>query len=233
MIEKEVEFELGEPAEVLVDLARRGEIDPWDIDIALATEKFLQYIDSLERRDLRIPARTLLYASILLRLKSDQMEGQEDEEGEVEPEEIEEDPQNREDIPDQLPRPPLRRHTKRPVTLDELISELKKAEVVGRRKAMRERWPLLAEKKILDPSHEEGIEERIKALGPILDEMFTEKTRLTFQEINIRDGAAQEEVTNYISLLFMAQRRTVWLEQEEIFGELFVSRQARAEDLAG
>ncbi|HPM27310.1 MAG TPA: segregation/condensation protein A [Methanothrix sp.] len=232
MIEKEVEFELGEPAEVLVDLARRGEIDPWDIDIALATEKFLQYIDSLERRDLRIPARTLLYASILLRLKSDQMEGQEDEEGEVEPEEIEEDPQNREDIPDQLPRPPLRRHTKRPVTLDELISELKKAEVVGRRKAMRERWPLLAEKKILDPSHEEGIEERIKALGPILDEMFTEKTRLTFQEINIRDGAAQEEVTNYISLLFMAQRRTVWLEQEEIFGELFVSRQARAEDLA-
>ena len=233
MMESEVEFELGEPAEVLVDLARRGEIDPWDIDIALATEKFLQYIDSLERRDLRIPARTLLYASILLRLKSDQMEGQEDEEGEVEPEEIEEDPQNREDIPDQLPRPPLRRHTKRPVTLDELISELKKAEVVGRRKAMRERWPLLEEKKILDPSHEEGIEERIKALGPILDDMFTEKTRLTFQEINIRDGAAQEEVTNYISLLFMAQRRTVWLEQEEIFGELFVSRQARAEDLAG
>jgi segregation and condensation protein A len=98
---------------------------------------------------------------------------------------------------------------------------------------MRERWPLLEEKKILDPSHEEGIEERIKALGPILEEMFTEKTCLTFQEINIRGGAAQEGVTNYISLLFMAQRRTVWLEQEEIFGELFVSRQARAEDLAG
>ena len=222
-MESEVEFELGEPAEVLVDLARRGEIDPWDIDIALATEKFLQYIDSLESRDLRIPARTLLYASILLRLKSDQMEGQEEEE-EIEPEEIEEAAPQREDVLDQLPRPPLRRHTKRPVTLDELISELKKAEVVGRRKAMRERWPLLAEEKILDPSHEEGIEERIKALGPILDEMFTEKTLLTFQEINIRDGAAQEGVTNYISLLFMAQRRTVWLEQEEIFGELFVRR---------
>lgn len=70
------EFEFGEPAEVLVELARRGEIDPWDIDIARATEKFLQYIDSLEKRDLRIPARTLLYASILLRLKSDSMEEQ-------------------------------------------------------------------------------------------------------------------------------------------------------------
>ena len=225
MIEKEVEFELGEPAEVLVDLARRGEIDPWDIDIALATEKFLQYIDSLERRDLRIPARTLLYASILLRLKSDQMEGQEDEE-EIPPEEIEEAAPPREEVLDRLPRPPLRRHTKRPVTLDELISELKKAEVVGRRKAMRERWPLLAEKKILDPSHEEGIEERIKALGPVLDEMFTEKPTITFQEINTRNGETEMGVTNYVSLLFMAQRRQVWLEQEEIFGELFVRRGA-------
>lgn len=232
MIEREMEFELGEPAEVLVDLARRGEIDPWDIDIALATEKFLQYIDSLERRDLRIPARTLLYASILLRLKSDQMEEQEEEE-EIEPEEIEEAEPQREEVLDQLPRPPLRRHTKRPVTLDELISELKKAEVVGRRKAMRERWPLLAEKKILDPSHEEGIEERILALGPILDDMFTEKPTITFQEINNRNGETEVGVTNYVSLLFMAQRRQVWLKQEEIFGELFVSRHARADDLVG
>ena len=69
------DLEFGEPAEVLVELAKRGEMDPWDIDIAKATEKFLQYIDSLERRDLRIPARTLLYASILLRMKSDSMEG--------------------------------------------------------------------------------------------------------------------------------------------------------------
>ena len=166
MIDGEPEFELGEPAEVLVDMARRGEIDPWDIDIALATEKFLQYIDSLEKRDLRIPARTLLYASILLRLKSDQMEVQEEPE-ETLADDLEEATQPKEEISDQLPRPPLRRHTKRPVTLEELISELKKAEVVGRRKAMRDRWPLLVEK-ILDPSHEEGIEERISALGPIL-----------------------------------------------------------------
>ena len=45
-----------------------------------------------------------------------------------------------------LPRPPVRRHTKRPVTLDELILELKKAEMVGRRKAMRDRWPGTEEK---------------------------------------------------------------------------------------
>ncbi|MGV8174425.1 MAG: segregation/condensation protein A [Methanothrix sp.] len=220
-------FELGEPAEVLVDLARRGEIDPWDIDIALATEKFLLYIDSLEERDLRIPARILLYASILLRLKSDQMEVEDEDSDDAAEDELEEAQKQgpREAIPSKLPRPPLRRHTKRPVTLDELISELKKAEVVGRRKAMRDRWAT-EEVKIVDPSHEEGIEERILALGPILDDMFMEKDTLTFLEVNTRDGNVEDSVTNYVSLLFMAQRRQVWLEQEEIFGELFLKRAA-------
>jgi len=219
------EFEFGEPAEVLVELAKRGEIDPWDIDIALATEKFLQYIDSLEKRDLRIPARTLLYSSILLRMKSDSMEGQKevaDEEPEPELEEVGEEVWE-EERESTLPRPPVRRRTKRPVTLEELISELKKAEMVGRRKAMRDRWPS-TEEKALDLSHDEGIEERIRFLGPILDDMFMEKKTITFQDINSRDGLNEDGVTNYVSLLFMAQRKQVWLEQEEIFGDLFVKR---------
>lgn len=219
------EFEFGEPAEVLVELARRGDIDPWDIDIARTTEKFLQYIDSLEKRDLRIPARTLLYASILLRMKSDSMEGQTvetEEEPELELEEMEEEAWE-EEREDTLPRPPVRRRTKRPVTLDELITELKKAEMVGRRKAMRDRWPS-TEEKALDLSHDEGIEERIRALGPILDDMFMEKKTVTFQDINCRDGSNEDGVTNYVSLLFMAQRKQVWLEQEEIYGDLFVRK---------
>lgn len=214
--EKIKELEL-EPTEVLVELARRGDIDPWDIDIARATEKFLQYMDSLQRRDLRIPARTLLYASILLRMKSDSMEGasevllpEEDlEEVLAEADEV---------VAPQLPQPPVRRRTKRPVTLEELISELKKAEMVGRRKAMRERWISPVEK-ALDLSHEEGIEERIKVLGPILDDMFTSS-----QSVPLADIKEGDVVGNYVSLLFMAQRRQVWLEQQEFFGDLFIRR---------
>ena len=218
---KSEEFEFGEPAEVLVELARRGEIDPWEVDIAKTTEKFLKYIDSLEKRDLRIPARTLLYASILLRMKSDSMEEiKEEEEPEQEPEEPEH--QKDEEI-DKLPRPPVRRHTKRPVTLEELITELKKAEMVGRRKAMRDRWPDI-EEKTLDLSHDEGIEDRIKSLGPILDDMFMANKTISFKEINSRNSDIEDGVTNYVSLLFMAHRKQIWLDQEEIFGDLFVSR---------
>lgn len=72
MIEKEVEFVLGEPAEVLVDLARRGEIDPWDIDIALATEKFLQYIDSGEEgSENSCPDSALCQHSLAAQVRSD------------------------------------------------------------------------------------------------------------------------------------------------------------------
>lgn len=208
------DLDFGEPAEVLVELAKRGELDPWDIDIARTTEKFLDYIDSLERRDLRIPARTLLYASILLRMKSDSMEGGE----EVEPiPELEEWIEEEEEKIDQLPSPPVRRHTKRPVTLEELILELKKAEMVGRRKAMRERWPEAPAEKTLDLSHEEGIEEHIKALEPILDDMLGSSEKVSFEKVRGEEG-----IMNYVSLLFMAQRKQVWLEQEEFFGELYI-----------
>ena len=117
----------------------------------------------------------------------------------------------------------MRRHTKRPVTLDELISELKKAEMVGRRKAMRDRWPD-TEEKVMDLSHDEGIEDRIKSLGPIFDDMFMANKTVSFQDINSRNSKGEDGVTNYVSLLFMAHRKQVWLEQEEIFGDLFVSR---------
>jgi segregation and condensation protein A len=103
------------------------------------------------------------------------------------------------------------------VTLEELISELKKAEMVGRRKAMRERWPESPAEKTLDLSHEEGIEEHIKALEPILDDMLGSSEKVSFEAVR-----GKESIMNYVSLLFMAQRKQVWLEQEELFGELYI-----------
>jgi len=95
--------------------------------------------------------------------------------------------------------------------------------MVGRRKAMRDRWPG-TEEKALDLSHDEGIEDRIKALGPILDDMFMSSKKISFEDINSKNSKSEDGVTNYVSLLFMAHRKQVWLEQEEIFGDLFVSR---------
>ena len=57
-----------EPVELLVQLAKEDEIEPWDIDIVAVTDKFLARLDDA---DLRTGGRALFYASVLLRMKSD------------------------------------------------------------------------------------------------------------------------------------------------------------------
>ena len=122
------EFETYEPLGILVELAQDGKIDPWDIDIVQLTDSFLGRVEELKKMDLRISSRTLLYSAILLRMKSSGIL-------EVEKEEVDEfdsDFLDELDLPEPdefpIPKLPVRRVSTRPVTLNELILELKKAE---------------------------------------------------------------------------------------------------------
>ncbi|MEZ3114803.1 segregation/condensation protein A [Halobaculum sp. MBLA0147] len=130
-----------EPVEVLVQLAEDGEIDPWDIDIVDVTDAFL---DELESRDLRTSGRALFYASVLLRMKSDALLGDEEtEDADDEPEPWEtafrDDPAGGQQVADdfdpvdaleaEMDRRLERKSTRgSPETLDELVRELRDAE---------------------------------------------------------------------------------------------------------
>ncbi|WP_135363955.1 segregation/condensation protein A [Halosimplex halophilum] len=132
------EDEEVEPVEVLVSLAEEGEIDPWDIDIVAVTDKFL---DRLDEGDLRTSGRALFYASVLLRMKSDAMLDDGDEEEEAEPweepwEQGGETPDDGFEGPDPFAalesemdrRLERRRARGMPQTLDELVRDLREAE---------------------------------------------------------------------------------------------------------
>ena len=132
------EDEPVEPVELLVQLAEEDRIDPWDIDIVTVTDAFL---DRLDEADLRTGGRALFYASVLLRLKSDAMLGDDEPE-----EEWAGEPWEREfgagdgtggepvDPIDGLEREMERRLDRRgprggvPQTLDELVRELRERE---------------------------------------------------------------------------------------------------------
>jgi len=124
-----------EPVEVLVQLARDGEIDPWDIDIVEVTDKFL---DRLDEADLRTSGRALFYASVLLRMKSDAMLAVDDEPEEPEPEPWEQPLAHDEPIDGPDPFAALEQEMDRrlerkrargmPTTLDELVRDLREAE---------------------------------------------------------------------------------------------------------
>jgi segregation and condensation protein A len=194
-------------------LAKDHEIDPWNIDIIEVADKFLEQLES-RRSDIRYFGRTLHYAAILLRMKADaiidEKEGEDDEgKEELDHFDIEEYP---------IPEPQIRRRSKRPVTLDELISELKKAEKVEIRRVARSKEkgekPVMSVGDILSVAHEERIEENIQELGVVLHEKFKQKDIITLGELLDHDT----------DKIIMATRKEIWLEQPELFGELYIMR---------
>ncbi len=228
--------EVDEPIEILVDLAARGEIDPWEIDVVNVADKFLERLERMKKLDLRLSARTLLYASILLRMKSEALfmdveennEGEGPEEGMDHPEEDHGDLAGDEysDAPETVKiYPKLRRWRRRPITLNDLITELRKAEKVEinrRRRVERKAKENDAMKKIiLDLPHEEEIEEKISRLRNRLKEM-SKNGLILFSDLTA-GMSVREVVDTYIPLLFLAAKREVWLRQDDLFGELYIT----------
>lgn len=61
--------------EILVSLAKSGQIDPWNLDIVEVADEYLKAVAELKESDLKITGKTILYLAVLLRMKSDQLAG--------------------------------------------------------------------------------------------------------------------------------------------------------------
>jgi segregation and condensation protein A len=204
--------------DILVSLAKNGDIDPWDIDIVDVTDRFLARVAELEKLDLRISSRTLLFASMLLRMKSDALE-------ESEPEDLYEEDQGEDGPQACFPalKPKVRRHAKRRVTLSELIQELKKATKRKERSDVRRFVQLQAHDfDALAVAHSEDIETHVKKMKRELKRRFASRDQVLFSEL-IVDNTVEAIVETYIPLLFMATRRQIKLEQKELFGDLSIT----------
>jgi len=203
--------------DILVSLAKSGEIDPWDIDIVDVTDRFLAQVAELEKLDLRVSSRTLLFASILLRMKADALE-------ESEPEDLDEVELLDQNLDACFPvlKSKVRRHAKRRVTLSELIHELKKATKRKERSDVRRMVQLQAKEfDALAVAHTEDIERQVKRVQRELKQRFGKQDRVLFSEL-IVDNTAEHIVQTYIPLLFMATRRQIQLEQKELFEDIFI-----------
>jgi len=224
-----------EPVEILVQMAERGEIDPWNIDIVEVTDRFLSELERRKELDLRISGRTLFYAAILLRMKSEYL----DLSGNGEEEEVPDDDAGfdlEDDFPEgaggpieQLEREIRRRLDrknlrKRPVTLFELILELKNAEKEQRRR-QRFRSPFSMDaidvEGVVGIAHEEGYQEAAMAVLGQCEKTISAEGVVTLHELAALLGKRIFEV--YIPLLFLMSEGKLTLWQEEFFGEVMVS----------
>jgi len=250
-----------EPVEVLVNLAEDGEIDPWDIDVVQVTDKFL---NALEEADLRTSGRALFYASVLVRMKGDELLHGSDEEEEPElapweepfaedggagaeggdrPSDFDPVASLEEEMERRLDRKSARGT---PETLDELVRELREAERGSWWKHQREYDTSDSpsgygrgeqtldyrsadelrvddeptEQDVTGTTHEEDIQSIIDDVEAALREHYDAgREEVLFREVSAAGGS---RVQTFLAILFMSHRGVVVLQQDELFGDLWV-----------
>ncbi len=193
-------------------MAKRGEIDPWNVDIVELTDRFLQRID-----DIRVSGRVILYASILLRMKAEillnEIFGDEEENTDLDFEDFEV-----VDVDIELDVKPVKRRIKRFTTLDELVKELRRIEKLQerRKKRMKVRKIFASFENV---PHEENIEEKIV-------EVYKDLLKLGKQELSffnlVKGFDKGKKLMYYVSLLHLAFRRKLELKQDRLYDDIRV-----------
>lgn len=223
-------------------MARRGEIDPWNIDVVDVTDRFLKRIEDAKKLDLRVSGRVLLYAAILVRMKAEAITlealgGDEEEELEMYdydsfyfldeplefPEEVDEEELD-EVILEALTS--MRRRVRKITTLKDLIDELRRAEEVERRRRRRRRRERQEEVGIdaaLRVPHEESLEEMIARVEREVFEALRKKDTVTLFSL-VKSWDVPTLVDYYVSVLHLAFRKKVEIRQEEFYGDVEIQK---------
>lgn len=221
MIIKEQSWE-----ELIYHIVSYEGLNPWDVDIIKLTNSFLVYVKKLKILDFRIPAKVVLVAAILLKLKSEVLSPLKGEEMEYFPEKSqypEEFDWIRQQVEQMNLKPPMERHVRRKVTLDELVSALKKAMKVGEKKERIKRR--LGKRISKEIGEEEDIELRIKELMSGIDSLLAKLKSGKVEFSKIVDKWEREEIVrHFMPLLHLSSRGKVATEQEEFFKEIFISK---------
>lgn len=232
--------------EILVNMAKKNELDPWNINIVDVTDKYLLQLVELKQNNLRLTGRTLLFAAILLRLKSDILEGidpfayENEEEFEEEFEDDYDDPEyyqqqlieraNVVPIDEALERrTSVKLNRKRVVTLKDLIKQLEFYEGLEQKRSLKnahERakrrvrsYANLTSQDIINLAHDEYIEDSIKRLHQMLEKLFESGEQI---ELNQLQTLGMDKISTYIALLFLSAEGRVDLVQEEFYSDLYV-----------
>ncbi|HLC78107.1 MAG TPA: segregation/condensation protein A [Candidatus Nanoarchaeia archaeon] len=216
--------------EIIYDLINTEQLDPWDINLSVLTNKYLAKIQELEEADFFVSSKVLLAASLLLRIKSeillnkyikniDEILFGKKELKKTEIVRIQLD----DDIPELIPRSPIPRFKK--VTLKELMESLNKAIITENRRIGKEitKTNAFREAGISLPKRKFSISDKIREIYDKLSGHFKENNNS--KRVGFTDfvGTEREEkLIAFAPLLHLENQKKVWLEQEAHFEEIYI-----------
>ncbi|MEK6906201.1 MAG: segregation/condensation protein A [Nanoarchaeota archaeon] len=216
--------------EIIYDLINTEQLDPWNIDITILTDKYLKKVQELEEADFFVSSKVLLAAALLLRIKSeillnkyiksiDEILFGEKEKKKHVLERIELD----EDIPFLIPKSPIPRLRK--VTLKELIESLNKAIVTENRRIKKEiiNRNAIVESSFSLPKKNFSLKDKIREIYGNLLKVLDKDGRI--KKVSFTDfigGSREEKIITFSPLLHLEDRKKIWLEQEAHFEEIHI-----------
>ncbi len=235
---------------ILVSMAKSGKIDPWNVDIIDVTDKYLAHICEMKSQNLRLTGRTFLFAAVLLKLKSNVLEGNDilqigepdythgleyDDDGFIVeyPEEEEFVPtSNVVSIDDVLQRrTSVRLNRNRVVTLRDLIRQLEFYEKLEKKQSLQQAheraknrvrsYARFTPDDIINLAHEEYIEDCVLKLKENLSQIFDHEEKIELNELTL---LGMDKVSAYIALLFLSVDTDYELVQDKFYSDLYVVR---------
>ena len=231
--------------EILVNMAKQGKIDPWNVDIVSVYDHYMAQVFKAKGQNLKITGRTILFAAILLKLKSNILKGIDinDFESEFEMDELEYeddtlDYSQEEFIPtnnvisiDEVlqRRTSVRLNHNRVVTLRDLIRQLEFYEMLDRKQSLKnaherakrrvQNYARLSPDDIINLAHDEYIEQGVQRLRANLEEILNRQDRIELNELTL---LGMDKISAYVSLLFLTADSDYDLVQDEFYSDLYV-----------
>ena len=235
--------------DVLVAMARQGKIDPWAVDIVEVADLFSAHIFQSKAQNLRYSGRVIFYASLLLKMKSDILNGIDITEFIPQDEGVNDDdnfgfmpdddmyeeyiPTNNVTSFDEVlqRRTSIRLNRNRVVTLRDLVRQLefyakldKKIEIENAKKraqSARRRNDIskLTASDMVNLAHEEDYKLGASILRNNLAEILDREDKIELNELTL---LGMDRVTAYISLLFLVKEGDYTFKQDEFYGSLYV-----------
>jgi segregation and condensation protein A len=227
---------------IAFELVMRQHLDPWDIDLVNFSTMYIRRAKE-ERIDLITAGRIILMAWKILKLQSDNLVVSIEENPEVE------DVFNWDNLPSEMwlendqdysytnlimkmPKPPLyepiRRDSKRKVTLIELLEAFDQARkeseefqiLEKQRQRERDRLKIKSRKRMIGTAHEDNLEEDVEAIWKKICN-FNKKTLSLIDLCNSDDR--EEFIKTLISVLFLAYDNKINVYQRKFpYGKIFI-----------
>ena len=231
--------------DVLVAMAKQGKINPWNIDIVQVADQFSAHVFQSKAQNLRYTSRVILYAAILLKMKSDILEGIDI--TDIVPQELPEDgiiddgfiPED-EDF-DYVPtnnvisfdevlerRTSVRLNRNRVVTLRDLVRQLefyaqldKKASIENAKQRARrvKSYKNMTAADMVNLAHDEYIKLGVQILKNNLTEILEREDKIELNELTL---LGMDRITAYLSLLFLVSEGQYDLKQDTFYSDVYV-----------